>query len=111
MKPVACLAGSILVYRGSFKVPLVSALSMLGKVVDLAQHGQYDAAMEKAHEAEALAPQSVDVQFVMGRVLRAMGRNSEAQLAFENALRFALSIHPEAQTYWVPIIQQEMRNP
>ncbi len=110
MRPLDCLAGSILVYRGNFNVPLISALSSLGKVVDLAKHGELDAALAKAHEAEALAPNSVDVQFVTGRVLKALGRQAESQQAFANALRFALTIHPEAQTYWVPIIEQEMRN-
>jgi Flp pilus assembly protein TadD len=83
----------------------------LGKVVNLAKHGELDAALAKAHEAEALAPNSVDVQFVKGRVLRALGRNGEAHQAFENALRFALTIHPEAQSFWVPVIEKEMRNP
>jgi len=110
MQPVDCLAGSILVYHGSFQVPLASALSLLGKVVDLANYGEFDAALSETRAAEALAPQSVDVQFVMGRVLRGLGRNAESQQAFENALRFALTIHPEAQGYWVPIIEKEMRN-
>ena len=39
-RPVACLAGSILVYQGSFQVPLASALSRLWKVVALANQGR-----------------------------------------------------------------------
>jgi tetratricopeptide (TPR) repeat protein len=76
----------------------------------LAKHGEFDAALAKAQAAEALAPQSVDVQFVKGRVLRALGRNAEAQQAFENALRFALTIHPEAQSFWVPVVEKELRS-
>jgi tetratricopeptide (TPR) repeat protein len=110
MTPLDCVAGSILVYRGSYQVPLASALSMLETVVGLAKRGEFDAALAKAQSAEALAPQSVDVQFVKGRVLRALGRNAEAQQAFEIALRFALTIHPEAQGFWVPVIEKEMRN-
>jgi tetratricopeptide (TPR) repeat protein len=110
LAPVDCVAGSILVYRGSYRVPLASALSMLETVVGLAKRGEFDAALAKTLAAEALAPHSVDVQFVKGRVLRALGRNAEAQQAFENALRFALTIHPEAQSFWIPVIEKEMRN-
>ena len=73
-RPVDCLAGSILVYQGSFQVPLASALSRLWKVVALANRGEFDAALAEARTAESLAPQSVDVQFVLGRVLKAAGR-------------------------------------
>jgi hypothetical protein len=107
-QPVDCLAGSILVYRGSFQVPLASALSRLWKVVALANRGELDAALAEAHAAESLAPQSVDVQFVLGRVLKAAGRGVESRQAFENALRFARTIHPESQAYWIPIIEGEM---
>ena len=110
-RPLACLAGSILVYRGSFQVPLASALSHLGKVNALADRGEYDAALAEVHTAEALAPQSVDVEFVRGRVLKAAGRNQEARRAFEKALNLALTIHPESQTYWIPVIQGELGRP
>lgn len=106
--PVDCVAGSILVYKGDFQVPLASALSRLWSVVALANRGEFDAALHEAREAELLAPQSVDVQFVFGRVLKAAGRTEESNQAFANALRFAKSIHPESQTYWVPIIEREM---
>jgi len=107
-QPVECLAGSILVYQGTFHVPLASALSRLGKVVALANQGEYDAALTEARAAEMLAPRSVDVQFVLGRVLKALGHTAESQQAFGNALRFARTIHPEAQAYWIPIIEAEM---
>ncbi len=107
-QPVDCLAGSILVYRGSFQVPLASALSRLWKVVALANRGELDAALAEAHAAESLAPQSVDVQFILGRVLKAAGRRVESRQAFENALRFAHTIHPESQAYWIPIIEGEI---
>jgi hypothetical protein len=107
-RPVECLAGSILVYRGSFQVPLASALSRLGKVVALANRGEFDAALAEARTAESLAPGSVDVQFVLGRVLKAAGHGEESRKAFANAMRFARTIHPEFQAYWIPIIEEEL---
>jgi tetratricopeptide (TPR) repeat protein len=107
-QPVDSLAGSILVYRGRFQIPLASALSRLWKVVALANRGEFDAAIAEARAAESLAPHSVDVQFVLGRMLRSAGRSEESRQAFENALHLARTIHPEAQTYWIPIIEGEM---
>jgi len=106
--PVDCLAGSILVYQGSFQVPLASALSRLWKVVGLANQGEFDAALAEAREAESLAPKSVDVQFVLGRVLKAAGHTEESRQAFANALHLARTIHPESQAYWIPIIAGEL---
>ena len=107
-RPVAILAGSILVYQGSFEVPLASALSMLRKVVELSNHGEFEAALAKAHTAEALAPQCVDVQYVRGLALRAAGREDESRQALEKALHLAVTIHPEAQEFWVPILAAEL---
>jgi 4-amino-4-deoxy-L-arabinose transferase-like glycosyltransferase len=107
-QPVDCLAGSILVYQGTFQVPLASALSRLWGVVSLANQGKFDAALSEAHTAESLAPQSVDVQFVLGRVLKAAGHNEESRRDLENALRLARTIHPESQAYWIPVIEGEL---
>jgi len=107
-RPVDCLRGSILAYQGSFQVPLASALSRLWKAVALANHGEYDAALAEVRTAESLAPQSVDVQFVLGRVLKAAGRTEESRRTFENALRLARTIHPESQAYWIPVIKGEL---
>jgi hypothetical protein len=109
--PAACLAGSILVFEGSFQVPLASALSRLGNIIALANHGQYDAALAEASTAEALAPQSVNVQFVLGQVLKAAGRREESRQTLETALRLAQTIHPEAQTSWIPVIEAELAKP
>lgn len=107
-RPVDCLAGSILVYQGKFEVPLASALSRLWKVVSLANHGELDSALAEAREAESIAPNSVDVQFVLGRVLKAAGHAEESRQAFSKALRLARGIYPGWQTYWVPVIEREL---
>ena len=107
-RPVACLAGSILVYQGSFQVPLASALSRLWNVAALANRGQFDAALAEARAAESLAPQSVNVQVVLGQALKAAGHSEESRQAFETALHLAQTIHPEAQAFWIPVIEGEL---
>jgi tetratricopeptide (TPR) repeat protein len=109
-RPVACLAGSILVYQGSFQVPLASALSRLWNVAALANRGQFNAALAEARTAESLAPQSVNVQVVLGQALKAAGHSEESRQAFETALRLAQTVHPEAQTFWIPVIEGELDN-
>jgi len=107
-RPVACLAGSILVYQGSFQVPLASALSRLWNVATLENRGQFDAALAEARAAESLAPQSVNVQVVLGQALKAAGHSEESRQAFETALHLAQTIHPEAQAFWIPVIEGEL---
>jgi Flp pilus assembly protein TadD len=76
--------------------------------VALAGRGEFDAALDQVRTAESLAPRSVDVQFVRGRVLKAAGRREESRQAFAQALRFARTIQPASQAYWVPAIEQEL---
>ena len=109
-RPVACLAGSILVYQGSFQVPLASALSRLWNVAALANRGEFDAALAEARTAESLAPQSVNVQVVLGQALKAAGHSEESRQTFETALRLAQTVHPEAQAFWIPVIEGELGN-
>jgi hypothetical protein len=111
LRPVDCLAGSILVYQGRFPVPLASALSRIGRTVALANEGNLGAALAEARAAESLAPRSVDVQFVLGRALKVAGRSEESRQAFENALHLARTINPAWQAYWIPIIAGEMAQP
>jgi tetratricopeptide (TPR) repeat protein len=108
--PLDMLAGSIAVYRGSFRVPLASAQSRTWKVLTLVSQGNFDAAVAEARAAESLAPASVDMQFLLGRALKAAGRRDEARQAFEMARHLASTIHPESQSIWIPLIDQQLRN-
>ncbi len=107
-RPTENLGGSILVYHGKFEVPLASALSRVTPALALSDRGEFDSALAELHAAEALAPQSVDVQFALGRVFKAAGRADDARQAFQNALRLATTIHPESQPDWIPIIRSEL---
>jgi 4-amino-4-deoxy-L-arabinose transferase-like glycosyltransferase len=55
-KPIAILGGSILVYRGTFRVPLLSAITHATRAVQLAQAGRSREALEDARMAMQLAP-------------------------------------------------------
>ncbi len=107
-RPSENLGGSILVYHGKFDVPLASALSRIYVAMALSGRGEFNSALAELHAAENLAPQSVDVQFALGRVFKAAGRAEDSRQAFENALRLATTVHPESQLDWIPLIRSEL---
>ena len=103
LHPDATPGNIVLVYHGTFKVPLVSAYSHLGLADMLAREGKMEEAVAHAEEAARLAPDSANIQAGLGRTLMAAGKIPEAQQANVTALRLARSMHPEFQA---SLIQQ-----
>lgn len=68
-EPVALLGGSILVYRGRFDVPLVAALSHMGRVDQLVRLKRYREAVADARKAVALAPDDPRIRMSLGIAL------------------------------------------
>ncbi len=54
--PIAILGGSILVYRGTFSVPLLSAIAHSTRAMQLLQRGRTEEALAEAQIAVQLAP-------------------------------------------------------
>lgn len=71
-KPVAILGGSILVYRGTFRVPLLSAISHSTRALQLLQRGRNAEALEEARIAAQLAPNDARTQKTLAIVTSAM---------------------------------------
>ena len=86
---------SVLVYHGSFDLPLVAAESHLSQVPLLIQTGQPEAALREAETAVALAPQAPSIEAGLGGTLVQMHRMGEAHQAFEQARREAASLSKE----------------
>lgn len=64
-EPVAILGGSVLVYRGSYRVPLLSAVMHSARAIQLLQRGRNDEAVREAEIAYALAPEDPRVRRTM----------------------------------------------
>jgi hypothetical protein len=97
LRPVAIPGNTVLVYRGTFHVPLASAYSHLAAAsIDLRDH-HIPQAVAEAQLAARLAPDSADIQLALAQNLTAAGRPAEAMQANLAALRLARAIHPEYQ--------------
>lgn len=74
------LAGSILVFKGRFDLPLVAALSHARRADALVAAGQYAAAVEDARQGVALGPEDPRTRISLAAALAAHGQR-EAALA------------------------------
>jgi Dolichyl-phosphate-mannose-protein mannosyltransferase/Tetratricopeptide repeat len=97
LRPDAVLGNIVLVYHGTFNVPLVSAYSHLAAAGMLTRTQQTAQALAEAQQAVQLAPDSADIQAGLARTLEAAGRTDEANQANATALRLRQTIHPEFQ--------------
>jgi tetratricopeptide (TPR) repeat protein len=97
LRPDAMPGNVIVVYHGTFSVPLDSAYSHLAAAGVLARARKMPEAVMEAQEAAKLAPDSADIQAGLGRTLMAAGQTEEARQANATALRIARSVHPEFQ--------------
>jgi hypothetical protein len=97
LRPDAMPGNIILVYHGTFDVPLLSAYSHSAAADRLAAKHELPEAVAEAEEAVRLAPDSADIQAALGRTLMAAGRTQEAQQANTKALQIARSVHPDFQ--------------
>jgi 4-amino-4-deoxy-L-arabinose transferase-like glycosyltransferase len=95
LRPDAVLGNVVLVYHGTFNVPLVSAYSHLAAARKLATAHQLPQAVAEAEQAVQLAPDSADIQAGLARTLTAAGKTAEASQANAAALHLRQTIHPE----------------
>jgi hypothetical protein len=97
LRPDAEAGNVVLVYNGTFDVPLLSAYSHAFAARDLVGEGKMAEAVTEAQEAAKLAPDSADIEAWLGLTLMDAGRTREGQRANATALRLARSEHPEVQ--------------
>jgi len=97
LKPVATIQQGVYVYQGRFAVPLMSALVDVRKTDDLAKAGQPAAALAKAQEAVALAPDSAITQLNLADTLAAQEQWGEATEHYQRADELARTVRPELE--------------
>jgi 4-amino-4-deoxy-L-arabinose transferase-like glycosyltransferase len=111
LRPVAIPGDVVLVYRGTFHVPLASAYSHLAAAsIDIRDHRISDAVAE-AQWAARLAPDSADIQLALAQNLTVAGRPAEALQANLAALRLARTIHPEYQQPLIHWLERSVLHP
>jgi len=108
LKPVAVIQHGVYVYQGHFNIPLAAAFSDDQQAQNLLDAKDAAAALSKAQEAFALAPDAVLTNAVLGDVLTALGHPDEARPHYEKALHLARTVQPAFQEGWVPAMKAKL---
>jgi tetratricopeptide (TPR) repeat protein len=104
--PDANLGNVVLVYHGTFAVPLAAAYSHSATAEGLAKQGKMAEAITEEREAVKLAPDSANIQAGLGLTLIKAGQNQEGQQVNATALRLARSVHPEFQERLIRMLEK-----
>ena len=107
--PVAMIQHGILVFRGTFPVPLASALGHTQASADLLKAKDAEGALREARLAELIAPGEVAVEIALGDALTAAGNKREAAAAYQRALPKINTMDADARTQWTETIQGKQK--
>jgi len=97
LKPDAVIGNIVLVYNGTFDVPLLAAETDSLAASNLLRSHRVPEALARAQHAVALAPDSADANSVLAQVLSAAGHNAEADATHAHAIHLAQTIYPDYQ--------------
>ena len=106
LQPDANLGSVVLVYHGTFAVPLAAAYSHSATAERLAKEGKMAEAIAEEREAVKLAPDSAAIQAGLGLTLIEAGQNLEGMQVNATALRLARSVHPEFQEQLIRLLEK-----
>jgi tetratricopeptide (TPR) repeat protein len=100
LKPATSIQDGVLVFEGTFQVPLASALSYVQEAKVLGAEKDFAGALAQARQAVALAPDAVQTQVALGDALAALGQKDEARVAYTRALEVVKTMEPGAREEW-----------
>ena len=109
MKPEEMIDYGVMVYRGTFEVKQVAALSRAINAFHLLWKGNASAAHGLALEAVSIDPTEIMSQTVLGDSAVALGQKDEARKAWETALAGARQLEPDAQVSYVPDLEEKLK--
>ncbi len=109
IEPVEMIDYGVMVYRGTFEVKQVAALSRAINAFHSLWKGDAKAAHSLALEAVAIDPTEIMSQTVLGDSAAALGQKDEARKAWEAALTGARQLEPDAQVSYVPDLQEKLK--
>jgi len=110
-KPDALIGNIILVYHGTFDVPLLAAQTNATLATAMLRQGKLPQALAFAQAAVHQAPASANVQETYGEASFASGHIPEGQKAMATALTLAQSNYPDYQHYVIDEIQHPPPHP
>jgi Tfp pilus assembly protein PilF len=109
LRPDAQIDYSVLVYRGTFRINQVAALSRVQRAYELMHARQPEQALALAREAATLDPEGIDVQNALGNIAAGLGQKDEARKAWQAALASARQLEPDAQVSYVPDLEAKLK--
>jgi Flp pilus assembly protein TadD len=105
-RPDAVIGNTILVYRGTFDVPLLAAHSQESGAIAHLFQGKLPEAITEEQAAVKEAPDSAEMHATLGRILMMAGRTTEGRQELDTALHLARTIHPDYQANLIRSIEQ-----
>ncbi|HTY84854.1 MAG TPA: glycosyltransferase family 39 protein [Silvibacterium sp.] len=99
---------SVFVYRGDFHIPEAAALAAVQKSKILLRENRPAEALVAAKRAVALQPENLLAQTALGDAQSALGDKDSARAAYELALAAAHRLEADAQTLFVPDLEQKL---
>ena len=100
---------SVLVYRGTFRIPQLAALSRVQRANELMHAHQLEAALALAREAVALDPEGVEAQCALGNIAVQLGHKDEARKAWLAALASTRQLAPDAAAGYIQDLQTKLK--
>ena len=100
LEPVTSIQDGVLVFEGTFQVPLASAMSYALEAKALRMKNDFEGALAAARQAVAIAPDAVVTQMELGDTQAAMGRKDEARAAYARAMDAVKTMEPGAREDW-----------
>jgi 4-amino-4-deoxy-L-arabinose transferase-like glycosyltransferase len=105
-RPDALIGNMVVVYHGTFDLPLLAAQTQARAAFGLLQQGRVPEAIAQAQDAVRLAPDSAEIHAALGQLLMAAGRKTEGQQEIATAIHLAKTIHPDFQAQLVRYLQR-----
>ena len=108
-RPDDTIENIILVYRGTFDVPLLAAQTNAMTASNLLRQRRAAEAVTLAQIAVKQAPDSAEVTAILGQALISAGRTAEGREALATAAHLAESNHPEYQKALLAQLRRALR--
>ena len=108
LEPVTSIQDGVLVFEGTFQVPLASALSYVQEAKSLRAKKDFAGALAQARQAVAIAPDGLLPQVELGDALAAVGQKDEARSAYGRAMEMVKTMEPGAREEWAAKMEKKV---
>jgi hypothetical protein len=109
--PDDIIGNVILVYRGTFDVPLLAAETNASAAIAMLREGHIPQALALAQTAASQAPNSAEIDAILGQTLLASGQIPQGRQQIGKAIHLAQTDHPEYQKFLLSQLQHPPPHP